>query len=89
MEEMEDKENITEYATPDVKINDLLQAHPDAFIALLECGMGCVSCPSAAVETLAEACVVHGLDVDDVCDYVNHKLAESERKDSNEQTSDV
>ena len=75
---MEEKENITEYATPDVKINDLLQAHPDAFIALLECGMGCVSCPSAAVETLAEACVVHGLDVDDVCDYVNHKLAESE-----------
>ncbi len=86
---MEEKENIKEYAKPDVRINDLLQAHPDAFIALLECGMGCVSCPSAAVETLAEACVVHGLDVDDVCDYVNHKLAESEKEAPNEQASDV
>lgn len=86
---MEEKENIKEYATPEVKINDLLQAHPDAFIALLECGMGCVSCPSAAVETLAEACVVHGLDALDVCDYVNHKLAESEKEVPNEQTSDV
>ena len=75
---MEDTKEVKEYATPDVKINDLLQAHPDAFIALLECGMGCVSCPSAAVETLAEACVVHGLDVEDVCHYVNHSLAEKE-----------
>ena len=72
---MEEKE-IVQYATPDIGINDLLQAHPDAFIALLECGMGCVSCPSAALETLAEACVVHGLDVDDVCDYVNKSIAE-------------
>lgn len=76
---MEEAEQIKEYATPDININDLLQAHPDAFIALLECGMGCVSCPSAAVETLAEACAVHGLDVDDVCDYVNHSLAEKEK----------
>ena len=75
---MEETKKIKEYATPDIKINDLFQAHPDAFIALLEFGMGCVSCPSATVETLAEACMVHGLDVDDVCDYVNHSLAEKE-----------
>ena len=76
---MDDNAEVKQYATPDVKISELLQAHPDAFIALLECGMGCVSCPSATVETLAEACLVHGLDVDDVCDYVNRSLAEKEQ----------
>ncbi|MBR1874402.1 MAG: DUF1858 domain-containing protein [Eubacterium sp.] len=49
-----------------------------AYRALLECGMGCVSCPSAMVETLGEACMVHGLDVEDVVDYVNRSLAEAE-----------
>lgn len=77
---MEEELEVKEYATPDVNISDLLQAHPDAFIALLECGMGCVSCPSANLETLAEACVVHGLDVEDVCDYVNKSLAVKERE---------
>ena len=68
---------ITAYATPDTMINALLQAHPMAYRALLECGMGCVTCPSAMVETLGEACMVHGLDVDDVVDYVNHVLSEA------------
>ncbi|MCR4605531.1 MAG: DUF1858 domain-containing protein [Eubacterium sp.] len=76
------EEEVKIYATPDMPINDLLQAHPEAFMALLECGMGCVSCPSAAVETIAEACMVHGLDVDDVIDYVNHSLTEKDRKNA-------
>lgn len=75
-----DEKKITAYATPDTLINALLQAHPQAYRALLECGMGCVSCPSAMVETLAEACMVHGLDVNDVVDYVNHSLAEAENE---------
>ena len=76
------EEEVKIYATPDMPINDLLQAHPEAFMALLECGMGCVSCPSAAVETIAEACMVHGLDVDDVIDYVNHSLTEKDKQSS-------
>ena len=71
-------DTVKVYATPDMKISELLEAHPTAFRALLECGMGCVSCPSALVETLAEASMVHGLDVDDVVDYVNHALSEED-----------
>ena len=75
---MDDSIKVEIFATPDTKIDALLRAHPLAYRALLECGMGCVSCPSAMVETLGEACMVHGLDVEDVVDYVNRSLAEAE-----------
>ena len=80
---------MKEYARPDIKINELLQAHPAAFRALLECGMGCVSCPSALVETIEEACMVHRLDVDDVVDYVNHALDEADKSDGSEKKDSV
>lgn len=42
---------------------------------LLESGMHCVGCPSAQGETLAEACMVHGMDADVLVDKINEFLA--------------
>jgi hybrid cluster-associated redox disulfide protein len=40
----------------------------------MQCGMHCVGCPSSIGESLEEACMVHGLDADEVLaailDYV-------------------
>lgn len=80
METEKEEKEIKIYATADMRISDLLQAHPMAYRALLECGMGCVTCPSAMYESVEEACMVHGLDPEDVMDYVNHVLAEEEEK---------
>ncbi len=33
---------------------------------LMQCGMHCVGCPSSIGESLEMACMVHGLDVDQV-----------------------
>ena len=48
--------------------------YPDAAYALMNCGMGCISCPAALGETLEQACYVHGLDSDEVAEYVNAEL---------------
>jgi hybrid cluster-associated redox disulfide protein len=38
--------------------------------------MGCVGCPASQGETVEEASMVHGLNPDEVIDYVNHVLEE-------------
>lgn len=48
----------------DMTIGELLRANPDAAPILLNAGMHCLGCPSAQGESLAEAAMVHGIDVD-------------------------
>lgn len=42
---------------------------------LMQAGMHCVGCPSAAGESLEQACVVHGLDSDQVLRAITEYLA--------------
>ena len=35
------------------------------------CGMHCLGCPSSQMESLEDACMVHGLDADAVLDKLN------------------
>ena len=37
----------------------------------MEAGMHCISCPASAMETLEEACEVHGIDVDEIIEALN------------------
>ena len=60
--------------TSDMIVGDILRAHPEAAIALMNCGMGCIHCPAALNESLADACMVHGLDSEEVVNYVNAEL---------------
>ena len=50
----------------DMIIGDVLQLNPDNARVLMEAGMHCLGCPSSQAETLEEACMVHGLDVEDL-----------------------
>ena len=52
--------------TKDMLIGDLLDAHPEVAPRLLAMGMHCLGCPSARGESLEEACMVHGVNVDDL-----------------------
>jgi len=60
--------------TDDMLIGDILRKHPDAAPVLMDCGMHCLGCPSAQVESLADACMVHGIDVNDVLQKLNQQL---------------
>ena len=50
----------------DTKIGDLLEAYPEKADILLEVGMHCLGCPASQLETLEEACEVHGIDIEEL-----------------------
>ena len=53
------------------KIGELLEQAPEKAELLLEAGMHCLGCPASQAETLEEACMVHGLDVDELIEKLN------------------
>ncbi|GAA0804982.1 DUF1858 domain-containing protein [Clostridium sp. AF19-22AC] len=58
----------------DTTIGELLQIYPDAAPILMEIGMHCLGCPSAQMESLAEAAMVHGLDSDLLVEKINASM---------------
>ncbi len=50
----------------DTTIGEILEKAPDKAELLLEVGMHCLGCPASQMETLEEACAVHGIDVNEV-----------------------
>ncbi len=54
-----------------MKINEILDIAPEKADLLLEAGMHCLGCMAAAEETLEEACMVHGIDVDELVEELN------------------
>jgi len=55
----------------DTKIGDLLEKAPEKADILLEAGMHCLGCPASQMETLEEACQVHGIDVEELLSKLN------------------
>ena len=52
--------------TKDMTIGEALRTNADIAPVLMEIGMHCLGCPSAQGETLEEAAMVHGIDVNDL-----------------------
>lgn len=52
--------------TKDMTIGEIIRANTDVIPILINSGMHCVGCPSAQGETLEEAAMVHGMDVNDL-----------------------
>ena len=55
----------------DTKIGEILKKEPDKVDILLQAGMHCIGCPASQGETLEEACMIHGIDVNDVVEELN------------------
>ncbi|MBP5153696.1 MAG: DUF1858 domain-containing protein [Lachnospiraceae bacterium] len=54
--------------TKDTMIGELLAEDYGAAAVLMGAGMHCVGCPASQMETLEEACMVHGMDADQLVD---------------------
>ena len=52
--------------TKDMTIGEILRTVPEVAPVLMEAGMHCLGCPSAQAESLEEAAMVHGLDINDI-----------------------
>lgn len=62
MNKKEEKMDINK----DTTIGEILEMAPEKAEILLEIGMHCLGCPASQMETLEEACGVHGIDVEEV-----------------------
>ena len=71
---MENTATVKEPINSDMLISEIIAKYPDAVYLLMNCGMGCVSCPASQMESLTEACMVHGLDGVEVARYLNVEL---------------
>jgi len=68
-EEKSEEEKVV--ITKDMLVTDALMLNPNLAPILMQAGMYCFSCPASMGETLEEAAMVHGFDVDDILEAVN------------------
>lgn len=61
--------------TKDMKIGEVLDMTTEVAPFFLEMGMHCLGCPSARNETVAQACMVHGVNADELIAKINAFLA--------------
>jgi hybrid cluster-associated redox disulfide protein len=64
--------------TKDMLIGNVLQINGGLAPILLEVGMHCLGCPSSQMESLEDACMVHGADADALVNKLNTYLASQE-----------
>ena len=60
--------------TKDTMIGELLMIDENIAPILLGIGMHCLGCPASQGESLEMACMVHGLDPEDVKEVLDHEL---------------
>lgn len=56
--------------TKEMTIGEILRANPDVAPVLMDAGMHCLGCPSAQGESLEEAAMVHGIDIDSLMEAI-------------------
>lgn len=61
--------------TKDMVIGDILDADAGTAMFFFEMGMHCLGCPASRGETVEEACMVHGVNVDELVARINEYLA--------------
>ena len=61
--------------TKQTQIGEMLQKDMGIAAILMAAGMHCVGCPASQMESLEEACMVHGMDADMLTKRINDYLA--------------
>lgn len=59
----------------DMLISEVLQINEGMAPILMRAGMHCLGCPSSQMESIEEACQVHGIDADELIGQLNDYLA--------------
>ncbi len=62
--------------TKDTVIGTILDTAPQTAPYFLEMGMHCLGCPSARSETIEQACMVHGVNADELVEKINAAIGE-------------
>lgn len=62
--------------TKDMTIREVLQKDPRTADVLMKYGMHCLGCPSATGESVGQAAMVHGIDVEKLMEDLNKVISE-------------
>ena len=69
--------------TKEMTMGELLQTYyeqcPEIVDVLTGLGMHCIGCPSSQMESLEEACMVHGIPVEKLVSVINEYLAQNQQ----------
>ena len=69
--------------TKEMTMGELLQTYyeqcPEIVDVLTGLGMHCIGCPSSQMESLEEACMVHGIPVEKLVSVINEYLAQKQQ----------
>ncbi len=57
--------------TKEMTMGELLSIDRGVAVVLMNAGMHCIGCPSSIGESLEEACMVHGIEVDGLLKNIN------------------
>ncbi|NFI53861.1 DUF1858 domain-containing protein [Clostridium botulinum] len=60
--------------TKDMTIGEVVKNDSSKAEVLMSFGMGCVGCPSAQAETIEEAAMVHGINLDELIEALNRSI---------------
>ena len=61
--------------TKETNLGEILDADPTTAIYFMQIGMHCLGCPASRGENLEQACLVHGVDVDELVEQLNAHFA--------------
>ena len=61
--------------TKDTIIGDILDIAPQTAPLFMAIGMHCLGCPASRGETVEEACMVPGIDTDELLEELNKQIA--------------
>lgn len=65
--------------TKDMYIGEILQVDSGLAGILMNAGMHCLGCPSSQMESVEDAAMVHGFNVDDILKQLNDYLKSTDK----------
>ena len=66
---------MTVNITKEMTMGELLSIDRGVAVVLMNAGMHCIGCPSSIGESLEEACMDHGIEVDELLKNINEYFA--------------
>ena len=66
----------------DTIIGDIVDFDEDTADIFLESGMHCIDCPVSRMESVEEACIVHGIDADELIAKLNKYFEEKKKAET-------
>ena len=70
---------MAKQVTKDMVIGQIIQVDRGIIPILMNAGMHCLGCPSSQMESIEDAAMVHGFNVDELLKQLNNHLKSEEK----------